>query len=248
MAAQVLQTNLNHASQAQDNFIHTMAERDCELGIVAEPYRIPPGHPCWAADTCDSVAFIWRQTRNCAPFQKTAQGSGFVAIKWGRIFMIAVYLPPRLNRAEFDDCLDRIADCIRSYAPGPIIVAGDFNAHSTLWGSPKSDRRGLILEVWAAQLGLSIVNTGSTSTYTSQQGESIIDLTWASPNAAPLIREWKVATEIETLSDHRCLSMKISAIRPDVLLRRKVRDKRPLRWILSRLDINKLLAAINAEL
>lgn len=30
-----------------------------------------------------------------------------------------------------------------------------------------------------------------------------MDLTWASPFAARLVRNWRMATEMETLSDHR---------------------------------------------
>jgi len=44
----ILQANLNHACRVQDLFLHGLAERDCGLGIVAEPYRVPPNHPLWA--------------------------------------------------------------------------------------------------------------------------------------------------------------------------------------------------------
>lgn len=38
----IIQANLNHARRAQDLFLHTMAERGCGLGVVAEPYAPPP--------------------------------------------------------------------------------------------------------------------------------------------------------------------------------------------------------------
>jgi len=41
----ILQANLNHARHAQDLCLHTMAERGCGLGVVAEPYAVPPDHP-----------------------------------------------------------------------------------------------------------------------------------------------------------------------------------------------------------
>lgn len=51
MSVPIIQANLNHACQAQDLFLHTLAERGCGLGIAAEPYRPPPGGaPNWYTD------------------------------------------------------------------------------------------------------------------------------------------------------------------------------------------------------
>lgn len=61
-ATGLLQTNINHARQAQDLFVHTLAERDCGLGVVVEPYRVPAGHPCWAANLTGFVAFTKTHT------------------------------------------------------------------------------------------------------------------------------------------------------------------------------------------
>ncbi|EFN81933.1 hypothetical protein EAI_05829, partial [Harpegnathos saltator] len=86
------------------------------------------------------------------------------------------------------------------------VVAGDFNAHSKVWdchpqqGDP---RRGDAVISWATGLGLLLMNRGSTNTCVLLRGESIIDLTWASPSAARIFREWAVVTEGENLSDHR---------------------------------------------
>ncbi|EFN76924.1 hypothetical protein EAI_07940, partial [Harpegnathos saltator] len=78
-------------------------------------------------------------------------------------------------------------------------------AHSTEWGcSPRQeDPRGRAMVDWAAGLGLLLINRGSTSTCVRPKGESVIDLTWASPSAARMFREWVVEAEGETLSDHR---------------------------------------------
>ncbi|EFN81590.1 hypothetical protein EAI_00539, partial [Harpegnathos saltator] len=87
------------------------------------------------------------------------------------------------------------------------IVAGDFNAHSKKWGcSPRQkDPRGDAVADWAAGLGLVLVNRGSTSTFVrpGEKGETVIDLTWASPSAARLFRRWVVEKERESPSDHR---------------------------------------------
>ncbi|EFN87189.1 hypothetical protein EAI_11089, partial [Harpegnathos saltator] len=87
----------------------------------------------------------------------------------------------------------------------PVVIAGDFNAHSEGWGcnARQRDSRGEALIDWAVGLGLSLINEGSASTDVRLNGESVIDLTWATPSAARLFREWKVEVEGETLSDHR---------------------------------------------
>lgn len=41
MGMPILQANINHACQAQDSFLHMLAERDCGLGIVSKLYRPP---------------------------------------------------------------------------------------------------------------------------------------------------------------------------------------------------------------
>ncbi|KMQ88117.1 reverse transcriptase, partial [Lasius niger] len=68
--------------------------------------------------------------------------------------------------------------------PEPIIIAGDFNAHSRHWGPRRTNHKGRVLEDRAAVLGLCILNIGTSSTLVRPQGESIDNLTWASPFAA----------------------------------------------------------------
>jgi len=71
-----------------------------------------------------------------------------------------VYLSPALDVAQFARRLDGRGECVRRLLllPSPILVAGDFNAKSRLWGSPRTDARGNVLAEWAAELGLSILN------------------------------------------------------------------------------------------
>jgi len=43
MALSILQANLGRGREAQDLFLHSFAKRNLQLGIVAEPYRVPEG-------------------------------------------------------------------------------------------------------------------------------------------------------------------------------------------------------------
>ncbi|XP_076278310.1 uncharacterized protein LOC143208112 [Lasioglossum baleicum] len=53
----VVQTKLNHSRQAQDLFVHGLAERQVGLAVVTEPYDVPDSYP-WVGEVEGSVA-IW---------------------------------------------------------------------------------------------------------------------------------------------------------------------------------------------
>ncbi|KAA5586620.1 hypothetical protein F3H15_37360, partial [Pseudomonas aeruginosa] len=85
------------------------------------------------------------------------------------------------------------------------------NAKSSAWGSPVTDHRGEVLEEWAVTTGLVVLNRGSEYTCVRQRGGSIVDVWFASPSVASRVRDWRVAVEVETLSDHRYIRFDVSA-------------------------------------
>jgi len=181
----LLQINLNHARHAQALLEQVMAERKAGLAVIAEPYRIPPNDPRWISNKAGRVAIVWRPTESPLPYRPLSEGEFHVAAKWRDYFVVGVYVPPSTGVAQFEQFLDHLGGgLVIKWAPSPIIVAGDFNAKSQLWGSPATDVKGHTLRDWAASLGLICLNTGSESTCVRPQGESIIDITWTSPPAA----------------------------------------------------------------
>ncbi|XP_077255613.1 uncharacterized protein LOC143893768 [Temnothorax americanus] len=139
-----------------------MAERGCGLGIAAELHRVPRDHSLWAGSRCGLAAITWRRTAEPVPCSKFEAGDGFVVVKWGRVYVASVYVSPNLDAAQYEEVLADLRACISRIplAQRQIVVAGDFNAKSALWGSPVTNRRGRILETWAAGLDLVIVNSG----------------------------------------------------------------------------------------
>lgn len=162
--------------------------------------------------------------------------------------MVGCYIPPSVSPGQFEDILDEISIIVQRRLPEPLIVAGDFNAKNRLWSSRLTDRRGRVLEDWAAVLGLVLINQGSSSTLVRPQGESIIDLTWASPSAADRIDNWRVMSQ-ETLSDHLYIRMRVDVTRRGVLNSRPAGggDPPPKRWALRQLDTDRLMAAVLSE-
>ncbi|XP_011858651.1 PREDICTED: uncharacterized protein LOC105556181 [Vollenhovia emeryi] len=220
-----------------------MAERGCGLAVIAEPLK-GPKHPCWLYSKNGRVALHWRRTaEKSTPCSNAKTGNGWASIKWGGITIVGVYLSPNLARVEVEDRLEELETFVRGLLPGPVLVAGDFNAKSTLWGSRRRDVKGGEVEDWAARLDLHLLNTGTTSTCVRPQGESIVDLTWASPAAAGMVKNWRVAEEYELLSDH--LPIEYEFARPDQ--RGEERPGRPLRWSIKKMDPDKLLASLMAE-
>lgn len=174
MPAQVLQANLNYASRAQDLFLQTLGERSCGLGIAAEPYNPSRNHPKWAVDRLGSVAITWREAPDSPLAARRLGREGFVAVEWGRVVVVGVYLPPSLTLSQFEDKLEGVGKCVRALLPAPVVVAEDFNAKSAMWGSRRSDRgKGPVLELWAAGLRLCLMNTGTTLTK-ADGGSSLI--------------------------------------------------------------------------
>ncbi|XP_011875263.1 PREDICTED: uncharacterized protein LOC105566123, partial [Vollenhovia emeryi] len=82
-----------------------------------------------------------------------------------------------------------------------------------------------------------LVNEGRTPTCVRTQGESIVDITWATPSAMRLITRWRVEEGIETLSDHRYISVEFGAL--SSVRRQETRS----RWALRKLREDALMAA-----
>ncbi|XP_071579805.1 uncharacterized protein [Temnothorax nylanderi] len=175
----------------------------------------------------------------CTPLEA---GDGFVAAKWGLISVVGVYAPPSWDLAEFERTLYDLEACVRRCLPGRVMVAGDFNAKSLLWGSLRTDQRGRALEEWAAGLGLELINTGRASTCVRRQGTSIIDLTWANSPAAHEISGWRVVADQETLSNHMYIEMVVRATPPELLARRQTTERKRRRWAFKKIEKDYLKA------
>lgn len=209
MPYRVLQANINHSARAQDLLVQTMAEWEIKVAVVAEPYVVP-ARDDWVADRENTVTIIASNSTCSPPFEKVAKGQGCVLATVGGVAVIGVYFSPNRNLAEFEQMLVEVGALVEQVSPSPVLVAGDFNAKSTAWGSPTTDTRGDVLDEWAVSMGLVILNRGSVQTCVRRQGGSIVDITLASPALARRIDGWRVEEGVETLSDHRYIRFDIS--------------------------------------
>ncbi|XP_041978640.1 uncharacterized protein LOC121732753 [Aricia agestis] len=203
-----LQANVNHSAAAQDLFLQTVAEWSVDVAVVSEPYYVP-SQPHWAGDDEGSVAVVVRPGAG-PPLIPRMRGPGYVVAAWGEYAVVGIYFSPNRNLAALEQFLDALGPLIRRLAPLPVIVAGDFNAKSSAWGSPVTDPKGREVEEWALASGLSLLNTGTVQTCVRRTGGSVVDLSFATPAVARRVEGWKVVTEVETLSDHRYIRFEVS--------------------------------------
>ncbi|XP_071569790.1 uncharacterized protein [Temnothorax nylanderi] len=103
-----------------------MAERGSGLGVVAEPYRVPPNHACWAVDRRGSVAVTWRMTSDPVACTQLEAGDGYVVVKWGHTVVVGVYVSPSTSVAQYEAYLDGLWTCAVRWIHCPLVVAGDF--------------------------------------------------------------------------------------------------------------------------
>ena len=205
----IIQANVNHSARAQDLLLHTMTESGYGLTVVSEPYRIPK-HPNWVGNQLGSVAIIKSSNTNTAPLRALAQGRGFVLVAWGDLRIAGVYAPPSWSHVSFEEMLDEIyKEVACDVNREKVLILGDFNAKGSAWGSTTTNARGSTLAEWAASLDLRLLNKGNRSTCVRWQGESIVDLSWASPRLAQQVDSWEVLERIETLSDHLYIAIRL---------------------------------------
>lgn len=191
-----LQANLNNSRSSQDLLLQHILELNIDICIISEPSW--PGNPQEWSSSLDGNSLIYVKSR----YKKQIIRKRFlVAAILESLSVISVYISPNLVLPNFIEFLEEIKSTVNQLF-GPIILCGDFNAHSKYWGSVSDNRRGTLVLDYMAEFGLRLVNEGNAFTCTRAQGNSIIDLTWASPSLIPLIQNWKVDDSIASLSDH----------------------------------------------
>ncbi|XP_033363348.1 uncharacterized protein LOC117241589 [Bombus vosnesenskii] len=230
------------AADGREEAMETIRENEVTLAAVAEPHRIPHS-PNWIGDLDGSAGITWTSASGVL----LDRGSGFVAVEWRGAAVVAVYVSPNIDLAAYGDFVDRVGECIGRCLPRQVLVLGDFNAHSTQWGNPRTNSRGRMLTDWAAGLGLLLANRGSASTCVAWKGSSVVDITWATPELLRRIHDWRVAEGVETLSDHLYILMEVALGAEDDAGRRRRpgenRRRPPPRWRLKERDKEMLRAA-----
>lgn len=192
----ITQVNLNRSWAALDLLKQRMAEDELDIVVVSEPPRNVSAGPAWSASGDGLAAIMWNPSglfvRYCVG---VACGAFFVVARCGGIYIASVYLSPSLQLRTFASAL-RELDGLCNQFPASLLICGDFNAHSALWSSPLTDRRGEMIERWAASHHLRLANRGSAYTCVRPQGSSVVDLTWVSSALMTRVIDWAVRDDL----------------------------------------------------
>lgn len=127
-----------------------------------------------------------------------------------------------------------------------MLIAGDFNAKSSMWVSPRTTAREEAVMEWTASHDLRLMNRERERTCVRWNGSFIVDLTWASPALARRTRDWRVRADIEFLSDHLYITMAVGGSTVEEN-RRTHNTARETRWCLGRMNTDLFQAAIMAR-
>ena len=120
----------------------------------------------------------------------------------GSLFMVSAYLPPHENNITTENFIQTLQNVIDNINRNqPVIIAGDLNAKSPLWGSPYGDNRGELFEEFIENNDLTVLNNNTIPTFQGHRGSSFIDVTLANAAAYRKINRWQIADD-ETLSEH----------------------------------------------
>ncbi|XP_070144983.1 uncharacterized protein [Drosophila kikkawai] len=195
---------------AQDLLSQTAIEQRIDIAILSEPYKAKP-EGVWQK-SADGGAAIWSCGQPPEHLSQRASRPGYARAKCQATTIYSCYLPPSMHIDAFKDVIQEIAQDARGRSP--VIIAGDFNAWSTTWGSTATTQRGTALLDALATLDVCLLNDGGKCTYSKAGRESIIDLTFASPELTRSVY-WEV-TDLLTYSDHAAIVIKTSHSLPSL--------------------------------
>ncbi len=130
------------------------------------------------------------------------------------------------------------------YAQGkdiPVLICGDFNAHSAVWGSHTPNARGRIMEEVMITHDLCVLNEGDRPTFKHENTKgTIIDVCLASSVLMKRFDDWKVSN-YATASDHRQIDFKSCKNEQNIRIGRNLRK---VNWLLFQGEVSTYLANV----
>ncbi len=219
----ILQLNLNHCAAAQDLLKQTVLEENIDVALLSEQYT-QRSESTWIKDISGKAAIWSCKGQAFTSCSRDAQ-NGFTWANIHGIYLVSCYARPSASINEFEHFLLQLSLMTRSKSP--IIIAGDFNAWSTAWGSRSTNHRGRLVLEFLSQTNLTIINSGTQNTFQKGNKGSVIDLMFANDALSRHIK-WGVS-DIYTNSDHMAIIAEVLFSRETEPLSRNTSRKRSWR-------------------
>ena len=212
----IAQINVNHCSAAMDEAYSFFTENNISILALQECYNkggVPSGF-----DHNFHVIFSGPDPKVCLILSKDVTFSLISNLSDTHIvcvecllhdqpfYFINCYFQPSLDPNVLSDKLDRI---LTSLHDRNVIVLGNFNARSSLWGDLLTNERGSIFSELIFKHSLYIHNEKHSGfTFSSHLGSSVIDLTLSNLSNFR-ISDWHIDRDRLPLTDHFLILFKI---------------------------------------
>jgi len=167
--AKVIQANVNRCKTAMDLLYAEAKSSGYDIIAVSEPNRAWLKNPSWVVDTRKDVALLCMPG---APRVINSGGSnGFAWLELDEYVIYSCYITRNMELENFREEIRILQDHVRRQQK-EVIVTGDFNSDSVVWGSRVTDTRGDIIMDWTAASSMVILNDGLYPTYVARGFES----------------------------------------------------------------------------
>ena len=213
------QQNLRKSPTATFEFVHNTSHTD--ISLLQEPYtgssgstRIK-GFPLRSRLQYNNAATPKTATLISNPnlyteFLEDYSDSNItttkIQLKDSIVVVINAYFEPH---SLTNDHLIKLRSIFADFPSSPIILAGDFNARHGLWHDHHTNTQGNRLAEFIDERELLIHNM-NTTTYESQSGTSVIDLTLSNDRAINHISRWTAISHTNTIFDHKRITFDFS--------------------------------------
>lgn len=211
------QINLQHGKVATQNFGRHLNMGHTHISLIQEPYYWNNFH---GLNRQAGEIFCDRRCKNprtCIYVKKGVNASPLIdfctrdltAILFKQILngivkimmCCSLYLPYDEGANPDLSTLDGLLSfCkLKGY---PMVFGMDANSQHVMWGSSKTNTRGIFLSEFIMSRDLAILNNGNRPTFVNSIREQVIDLTLCSLDVLGDIGDWHVSSDV-TCSDHR---------------------------------------------
>lgn len=231
MIIKVLQVNLNRSQRSHDLLEARCRENQTDISLISEP-RCVPDNLRWYGSNNRLAAIYWNPRRVGSCVLKMAR-EFYVIAECKGLYFTSIYCSPSGTMETFKRTLRQLKQDLSDLKAKSFVIGGDFNARSTTWGDTCVNTRGAYLDSWAVDNRFLIANRGKKPTCIRHRGQSIVDTTWTDVVTARKVRNWRVATDVEVLSDHQVIEYQISNTDAHS------KSNRP-RWNFKRADLEEL--------
>lgn len=203
----ILQVNTNKSTASMDLAWATAAELGVDYVLISEPNAKAVKSRRWFKDQRGDVAIGY--TGKGSGVVATGSKDGLVWVKTQEVWLFSCYISPNSGIDAYDDYMSRLEMELEKHRGEKIVVTGDFNAKSPMWGSSCEDARGETLGALMSSFDLTPLNEIGVNTFERGNSGSVIDITAVSDNLLGAVKGWKVLSDKESLSPHKYITFNV---------------------------------------